>query len=177
MLDWCIGELRYNASLIPAEGSAGDRPPLFVHHGDVYKSDTALPVEFKEALQDAIIKFEDTIPANLKDYRPGSDGKIWDLVDPSLFPLVYGQTRVLKMEDPITTLSDCLERSGEGNIISFPGKGRVKRRDYTEELPFSKKFQWLPCEVDLSGDEPMYVSLTVYFIHQKKYANRGFFTE
>ncbi|PPQ78623.1 hypothetical protein CVT25_010587 [Psilocybe cyanescens] len=177
MMEWCIAELRYKASLIPHD-AADKQPPIFVFNGDVVKSDTALSVELKQALQEAVIKFEHGIPANLKDYRPDSDGKVWDVVHPSLFPLIYGRTRVLEMGTTAINLNDCLERSGEGNIVNYPGKSKVKRQLYADELPFSEKFQWLPCEVDISGDEPRYVLpffFNLRYVYEKQYVHLNLF--
>jgi hypothetical protein len=93
MADWCLDELRHKATLVP-DGS-GSAPPLIVYNGDVVKSDNIVPVEFKKSLQDAVNIFQDKIPESLKDWHPRSDEKVWDLVHPSLFPMVYGRTRVL----------------------------------------------------------------------------------
>ena len=87
MADWCLDELRHKATLVP-DGS-GSALPLIVYNGDVVKSDNIVPVEFKKLLQDAVKIFQDKIPETLKDWHPGSDEKVWDLVHPSLFPMVY----------------------------------------------------------------------------------------
>lgn len=58
----------------------------------VIKSDTAVSSELKAALRTAAARLED-IPDRLKDWRPGSKGRVLDLVHPSLFPLVYGRSR------------------------------------------------------------------------------------
>ena len=146
MVDWCLDELRYKASLIP-EGHAP--PPIVVFNGDVVKSDTALPLEFKSALQTAVNAFEAQIPENLKDWHPGSDRKVWDLVHPSLFPLVYGRTRVLGNGET-TDLTDCVERCGQGEILhhAIAAIEGPKPTFGSEDV----KFQWLPCEVDISQD-------------------------
>lgn len=102
MVDWCLDELRYKASLIP-EGLAA--PPIIVFNGDVVKSNTALSLEFKSALQTAVNVFEAQISENIKDWRPGSGKKVWDLVHPSLFPLTYGRTRILENRE-IASLTD-----------------------------------------------------------------------
>ncbi|PPQ86637.1 hypothetical protein CVT25_006821 [Psilocybe cyanescens] len=158
MVDWCLDELRYKASLIPQDAS----PPVVVYNGDVVKSDTALSIEFKQALQEAMTKFEDAIPNKLKDWHPGSDEKVWDLVHPSLFPLVYGRTRILERGTSQTTLDDCIKRCGQGKIAEVPDRNDGDRSH-------SKKFQWLPCEVDISGENP---KITTYIdnlhpIHEK----------
>jgi len=155
MADRCIDELRYRASLVSPEHP----PPIFVYNGDVFKSDTAVSQELKEALQAAVKKFEAAIPEKSKDWHPGSDGKVLDLVHPSLYPLVYGRTRILS-DGSTTTLNDCIERCGQGEITEIPPENemseerereRYGRRNHANNV-FSAKFQWLPCEVDVSGE-------------------------
>jgi hypothetical protein len=158
MVDWCLDELRYNASLIPPDAPT---PPIFVYNGDVFKSDNAVSTEFKEALQENVRIFESKIPNNLRDWHPGSDQKVWDLVHPSLFPLVYGRTRVLS-DGETTTLEDCIQRCGQGEVTHIPAEeetlvqltiGENYHANEQMHHPFSAKFQWLPCEVDISGDQ------------------------
>jgi len=156
MFNYCIAELRYRAS--QHESIPGGAIQVF--SGDVYKSDTAVPESTKLALQKAIKVLED-VPESQKDWHPGSNGQVLDLVHPSLFPLVYGRTRVLPVGAEETNLEDCIKRCSEGEILEVQEKiGR------TTDC-FSNKFQWLPCEVDVSGEKPRYgirlgVSLTIF---------------
>ena len=141
MFDWCISELQHNAESI--EDSAKP-PPTFVFNGDVYKSDTALSLDFKQRLQRAVATFEASIPEHEKDWHPNTDEKVWDLVHPSLFSVVYGRSRVLT-GDSTLGLHDCIARSGEGTTLAVPS-------EYDAPPPAcSRNFQWLPCEVDISG--------------------------
>jgi len=176
MADWCLDELRHKATLVP-DGST-NAPPLVVYNGDVVKSDNIVPVEFKTSLQDAVKLFQDKIPERLKDWHPGSDEKVWDLVHPSLFPLVYGRTRVLANRET-TTLEDCIEQCGRGEITQVPPKKETYDSEATRSAsrwprnplknPFSAKFQWLPCEVDIFGEEAMYVrNLQGIFDHERR---------
>ena len=145
MADWCIAELRYIAAFHSA--SPENPPPIVIFHGDVVKSDTAVSTELKHALQEAVNKFQVAIPEKLKDWHPGSDGRVLDLVHPSLCPLVYGRTRIL-CDGETTTLDNCIERCGQGETVDTPNfePSPHKLKD------FSTKFQWLPCEVDISGE-------------------------
>ena len=65
--------------------------------GDVVKSDSAIPTSLKEALQVAAVELED-VPDAHQDWHPGSVCRrtVLDLVHPSLFPVVFGVTRILK---------------------------------------------------------------------------------
>ncbi|KAF8061696.1 hypothetical protein FPV67DRAFT_1509958 [Lyophyllum atratum] len=153
MVDWCIAELQYKATIFEKTGAVS------VYNGDVVKSDTAIPELLKEALKAAIAPLEN-VPARDMDWHPGSDGKVLDLVHPSLFPLIYGRTRVLP--DCLVGLDDCVKRSGEGVVIPIPPEDETVVPDkplydwsdpHISAPPFSRQFQWLPCDVDISGGE------------------------
>ncbi|KIJ98223.1 hypothetical protein K443DRAFT_9336 [Laccaria amethystina LaAM-08-1] len=83
---------------------------------DVVKSDSAIPPDLQAALKAAVDTLED-VPHGLKDWHPGSDDLVLDLGHPSLFPLVYGRSKVLK--EGTTTLDDCIERCGERGHCLF----------------------------------------------------------
>lgn len=164
MVDWCISELRHKATFFAA--SLASPPPIIVYDGNVIKSDFAVSQELKLELQRAVIAFEERIPERLKDWHPNSEEKVWDLVHPSLFPLVYGRTRVLANGET-TSLEDFVHRCGQGEIVPVPdaadtqefiGKLHLWISDDLKN-PFSAKFQWLPSEVDISGDEARYSNL------------------
>lgn len=137
MFEYCIKELQHRAETF-GESVHG---AINVLPGDVYKSDTAISEELKLALQEAVRMLEN-VPANEKDWHPGSDGKVLDLVHPSLFPLVYGVSKILPVDAPVTTLQDCIERCGEGETLP-------KISDAQDDYSYSQRFQWLPCEVDV----------------------------
>jgi len=149
MFNWCILELGYNAADID---DPSNPPPTFVYNGDVYKSDTALSLAFKKRLQDAVIAFEATIPENEKDWHPNTDEKVWDLVHPSLFPVAFGKSRVLT-GDATLGLDDCISRCGEGVVLPVP------RESEAPSPTCSRAFQWLPCEVDISGPKARCVGM------------------
>lgn len=154
MLNWCINELRYKATRIPPAPVLP--PPTIVFNGDVVKSDFAVSPELKAELQKAVTDYEEKIPPRLKDWHPGSNEQVWDLVHPSLFPLVYGRTRILSNGET-TTLDDCIRRCGEGEVTPVPPKKETveiyHQSLFSNKHQFSAKFQWLPCEVDISGAE------------------------
>lgn len=157
MINWCIDELTWRANMVPNHPAVP--PPVFVYHGDVFKCDKFTgSANLKKELQEAVRIFEKKIPENMKDWHPNSDGKVWDLVHPSLFPLVYGRTRILANGET-TNLDDFIERCGQGEIIPVPGEdrttesGEASKAFNAPELSFSTKFQWLPCEVELTQKE------------------------
>ena len=84
MMDWVIEELRYKAKLFEDIGA------VIVYTGHVVKSDSVVPESLELELQAAVAKLEaHDVPDNHKDWHPGSNGKVLDLVHPSLYPLVH----------------------------------------------------------------------------------------
>ncbi|KAJ2936723.1 hypothetical protein H1R20_g369, partial [Candolleomyces eurysporus] len=156
MFDHCIAELQDLATnLLPNL----KHHAIVVYDGNVVKSDDAVPSTVKLALQDAVKSLED-VPERFKDWHPGSDEKVLDLVHPSLFPLNYGRTKVLKIGEKVVGLHDCVSRCGEGEVLrndednppkanTLP-RGSVWNRSARVEA-YSLKYQWLPCEVDISS--------------------------
>lgn len=138
MFEWCIDELKYKVKVFEQSGGA-----ISVFDGDVVKSDMAVPATLREELESVVRPLEE-VPDNLKDWHPGSEEKVLDLVHPSLFPLVYGRTRILP--NSITNLEDAIERCGEGVLLGLPATVGDVRREYSD------KFQWLPCDVDISRE-------------------------
>ena len=140
MLDWCILELREKATIFQETGIVA------ALDWAIYKSDSIVPSELRDALKHALVPLED-VPEALKDFHPHSDGLVVDLVHPSLFPLMYGYTKILK--EGSIGLDDCITRSGDGAITVRPLKdGRCK---YSQNM-YSDCFQWLPCDVQLAAD-------------------------
>ena len=116
------------------------------------KSDKLIPEDLKEALKAAAAAFEN-VPASHRDWHPGSDEKVLDLVHPSLWPLLYGRSRILA--DKRITVDDCLQYCGTGEVIPIPSDEEIDSRRVkwlnTPVSCLSQKFQWLPCDVELMG--------------------------
>ncbi|KAI8303641.1 hypothetical protein K4K61_006854 [Colletotrichum sp. SAR11_59] len=84
-----LAKLREKAKLFEATGLI----PILDTSSAVIKSDSATTPEVKEALKQGVAALEN-IPENEKDWHPGSDSKVLDLVHPSLWPLVFGESRI-----------------------------------------------------------------------------------
>ncbi|KAF0319220.1 heterokaryon incompatibility protein [Colletotrichum asianum] len=84
-----LAKLREKAKLFEATGLI----PILDTSSAVIKSDSATTPEVKEALKQGVAALEN-IPENEKDWHPGSDSKVLDLVHPSLWPLVFGKSRI-----------------------------------------------------------------------------------
>lgn len=154
MVDYCIAELRHKASVFQREGF------ITVYDGDVVKSDSVISESLRLALVAAVAPLEDVQP-NRKDWHPGSDEKVLDLVHPSLFPVIYGRTRIMKEGYKLVDLGDCISRCGEGVTLEVPPANETKEAKTANrwnielaENTYSQKFQWLPCDVTFDGDKP-----------------------
>ncbi|KAH7347336.1 hypothetical protein B0T11DRAFT_359664 [Plectosphaerella cucumerina] len=149
MWQFIVKELQHKAKLYEATGII----PIFDTDNTVIKSDTLVDEELKLDLRHAVAALEN-VPDKDKDWHPRSDGKVLDLVHPSLWPLTYGRSRI--SNDPIT-LESCLDKCGAGEIIPHPKaapprypEGSWQYHDNSGSL-WSNRYQWLPCDVDISG--------------------------
>ena len=136
--EYCIAELKLRVPYFKKHGFT------IAFDGDVVKSDIAVSEETNEALREAVKVLEDVTESE-KDWHPGSHGLVLDLVHPSLFPLVYERSRVLKENG--VQLQNCLDLVGTGDTIPEADTKYYKGSEY------SAKFQWLPCDVSLADGE------------------------
>lgn len=92
----------------------------------VWQSDTLVDDALRSRLREAVRVLEQVSEAE-RDWHPGSDGQVLDLVHPSLF---------------------CLVREASG---AHERAWRNPTDRYTR-YEFSERFQWLPTDVDVSDD-------------------------
>ncbi|RYO87169.1 hypothetical protein DL766_009449 [Monosporascus sp. MC13-8B] len=169
MFDYCIKELREKAQKFKETGMVA----VMDTEATVVKSDCAVPSELRDALRAAAFRLED-VPDHRKDWHPGSDHKVLDLLHPSLFPLVYGRTRVLPTGR--VPLATCSEHSGEGELtepveisedtttimeriaLSSGDNDRDCRADWDE-------FQWLPSDVHFKDGGGVEIASYVNNLH------------
>ncbi|KAL1977716.1 hypothetical protein VTN31DRAFT_575 [Thermomyces dupontii] len=141
MLDYMFDELEFRASRLKETGQV-----TMLDLG-VVKSDVAISKDLQERLKKAVRPLEE-VPE--KDYHPGSDGKVVDLVHPSLYPLVYGRTKILP--DQVIGLNDWMS-SSRGVVLPVPPESETKiPRSWVRRKPYSQRFQWLPCDVKFTDD-------------------------
>ncbi|MFF4007806.1 DUF4246 domain-containing protein [Streptomyces sp. NPDC001717] len=92
----------------------------------VWQSDALVDDELRSRLREAVRVLEE-VPEAERDWHPGSDGQVLDLVHPSLF---------------------CLVREASG----APERAWRNPTNHYSKYEFSEKFQWLPTDVDVSED-------------------------
>ena len=110
----------------------------------IWKSDQLIPSSVREKLLAAVAPLEN-VPDSEKDWHPGSNGLVLDLVHPSLYPIVYGHT-VIKGPGSDTP-----------TVLAAP-------RLAPDEYKFtSQRFQWLPSDFFVDHDGK--VTLTSPYIN------------
>ncbi|KAF2624297.1 hypothetical protein BU25DRAFT_374116 [Macroventuria anomochaeta] len=172
MLNYCIDELRYKADLYEKTRII----PVLDASSCVLKSDNAIPNQLKDDLRKAVALLED-VPQNQQDWHPGSDGTMLDLVHPSLFPLVYGRSRILP--DSTITLDDCLNSIGKGVTVPNPlSRGTPLNQDIRSREWYgnptdlwSHRFQWLPCNVSFPDGDNARIDSYINNLHPKDHTD------
>lgn len=114
MLDYTFDELQFRASRLKETGQVA-----MLDMG-VVKSDVAISKDLQERLKEAVRPLEEV---SEKDYHPGSDEKVVDLVHPSLYPLVYGRTKILA--DQVIGLEDWMS-SPRGVVLPVPPESETQ---------------------------------------------------
>ncbi|RJE26931.1 hypothetical protein PHISCL_00738 [Aspergillus sclerotialis] len=145
MMDWIIKELQWKAGVFQ------ESRMFLAFDPGVVKSDTAIPSELQQALKEGVRPLEN-VPEVEKDFHPGSDNKVIDLVHPSLFPVIYGCTHILP--DKVIGRDDCLHNIGLPQLLPEPqGEIRDSYRRFNSKFNlYSRKFQWMPCDVEFTTD-------------------------
>jgi hypothetical protein len=137
----------------------------------VVKSDSIISPELKEELKSVVAPLED-VPADAQDWHPGSNNQVLDLVHPSLFPLIYGRSRILLTGS--TTLEDCIQTSGKGEIVPVPDDIDCKLGNQTHWLGqrgtgetdyWSNRFQWLPSNIAFTEGEGVKIKSYINNLH------------
>ncbi|PHH90996.1 hypothetical protein CDD83_2017 [Cordyceps sp. RAO-2017] len=164
----CVDELRAKADLYEKRGLI----PVLDYSACVLKSDSLVSNGLLEELRAAVAPLE-SVPDDQKDWHPGSDGKVLDLVHPSLWPLVYGRSRVLR--DKLLGLDSCLEHSGTGDVLPKPDPteaiiGSAQRWTQAPVPSLSTNFQWLPCDVSIDGEGRAKIDSYINNLHPVRHA-------
>lgn len=153
-------ELKYKAALF-------ERYDCIETLDGVFKSDNIISENLRFALKMAVTPLED-VQEDEKDWHPTSHKKVLDLVHPSIYPLVYGQSRILN--DGICQLDDCIRRCRDGQLeLLASGKPGDEKRLGSE---WSNRFQWLPSEFDLPpGTQDVKAMSYINNLHPEQHKN------
>lgn len=122
----------------------------------------------------------DTLKAHQQaapDWHPNSGDMVQDLVHPSMYPLVYGRSRVLK--DEVVGVNDAVDKwAGKGDIIPKddwapdPQADRFRYGIGSYDVPpqyWSTTYQWLPANVAFQEDGTVKFSSYINNLHPNKF--------
>jgi hypothetical protein len=170
-LEKCVHELRDKARYYEKSGLI----PTLDARASVVKSDKFVSLELQAELRNAF----DTLKADQKaspDWHPNSSDMVQDLLHPSIYPLVYGRSKVF--EEEVVAVNDAIEK--------WAGKGEVIEKDNHQPDPndryrygvgggtippnfWSDTYQWLPSNVAFQNDGSVRFISYINNLHPNKY--------
>jgi hypothetical protein len=107
-------------------------------YSHIYQSDSIIPQDLRDKFASQMNAFENSILSEEeKDYHPGTNKQVLDLVHPSLYCLVKGVTKSATDSASLFLVPPFKfdQRCGKGNVIEdFDGEG---------------SYQWIPTDVDV----------------------------
>jgi hypothetical protein len=158
---WCLKELQDKAREFEKRGHM----LVFNTGSGVCKSDTAISATTQAQIRDAVDFLTKDVAERIQHHN-ARKSPVLNLVDPSLFPLVYGRTKVLTGGQP------CGMDQGFWSSRLQDGQIAPERPPFAQEgawehlrldCIWSTRFQWLPCEVEFNGPpESIDVRITSY---------------
>ncbi|OLY78307.1 hypothetical protein AYI68_g1846 [Smittium mucronatum] len=151
VVEYAIQELLYFANVPQSEDRILPGPV-----DRTYSADNLVPEPLLVNLLSCVSKLEN-VPEKDLDWHPGSNNQVLDLVHPSLFPVVFGETRAItKNLDPEEVL-DWNTVIGTGLVENVVPKIKSIPEDEnyyfinSKEMFYSDKYQWLPAEVEIDS--------------------------
>ncbi|KAH7240356.1 uncharacterized protein BKA55DRAFT_577383 [Fusarium redolens] len=172
-LKYCIKELRVKAKFFEKTGLI----PALDANATVIKSDTFIDETLHKRLRNAFAKLKEGQKDN-PDWHPRSNDMVQNLVHPSLYPLVYGRSRVFR--DEVVGVEDAIDKwSGKGEVI--PKKPVDIPSEYDDryhinysvqgsdahKMFWSDAYQWLPSNVKLMDDGSVKLTSYINNLHPK----------
>ncbi|KAK4451303.1 hypothetical protein QBC34DRAFT_436837 [Podospora aff. communis PSN243] len=141
---WCTAELRAKAEHFKKTGVV---PTLDSTFG-VAKSDVLVPDGVQHSLRHGFLRVEAerASSGNMDGYETAG---VRDIVDPSMYPLIFGHSRVV--QDAPVGVADAIDKwAGTGEAIPghlFTEWDKVNIGDEDDKAYWSKTYQWLPSNI------------------------------
>jgi len=139
----------------------------------VWQSDSLIPDELRTKLIKGVAILENLKPEE-RDYHPGSNDQVLDLVHPSLFCFVHGVSRETK-----TQLKPSLLNIGAGKIKTEKKEKlaprKVEKHYYfdsyysMDEQSKSERYQWLPSEFIVDSNGKVKIDSYINNLHPVKH--------
>ncbi|KAJ4135298.1 hypothetical protein NW768_004922 [Fusarium equiseti] len=171
-LEYCIQELRVKAEFFKKTNLV----PILDASASVVKSDNHIDERLRKTLQAAFAKLK-LEQKDDPDWHPRSNDMVQNLIHPSLYPLIYGQTRVFREE--VVGVEDAVDRwSGKGEVIS-KNEPVTDLRAYAYDTGigggtvdpsyWSDNYQWLPSNVCFQDDGGVKFTSYINGLHPTKH--------
>jgi hypothetical protein len=134
----------------------------------VVKSDVAVSEDLRSSLIGIANALED-VPERFKDWHPGSDGLVLDLVHPSMFPLIYGVSWVLPTA--LTSLDrPALWTTPSDTVAAAPNEEEATTRTtHTWRSARSPRswgnYMWLPSNISFDQDGKAHIDSYINNLH------------
>ncbi|KAI0455134.1 hypothetical protein F5B21DRAFT_514247 [Xylaria acuta] len=161
MFDNCIKELRDKVQEYKDTGLIS----FLDAEVEVVKSDSAISQSLAQLLKAAVRPLED-VSDHKKDWHPGTDRKVLDLLHPSLFPMVYGTSRVLPYGK--VPLRECVKLSGNGETCVLPDEPTRSRS--LGEPSLLGGTQWLPSDIAWAASGGTRITSYINNLHPEDHA-------
>ncbi|KAJ2376720.1 hypothetical protein IW150_001812 [Coemansia sp. RSA 2607] len=183
--DYAFKKLDYFASLHDSETNIGMSTVE-----QVWVSDSLIDPDTETQLKKYVAILED-VPDAMKDWHPNNSNQVLNLIDPSLFPLIYARSHVLT--SPIPSPKDALSLSTfgkapgnhdawraflkehyrslndkDGSAYFMPAKSIRQQGDHS--LKPENKFCWLPTEFDVAEDGETTIKSYINNLHPVRHA-------
>jgi hypothetical protein len=135
-------------------------------YATVVKSDSLVSSELHQSLLQAFQKLLGDRKSS-PDWHPNTNGMVHDLVHPSMYPLVYGRSRVLNEE--VVGVQDAVTKwAGKGDLI--PKETEIP--EHLSGVPpvyWSNSYQWLPSNVAFAEDGSVHFTSYINNLHPNIY--------
>lgn len=159
----CVQELRAKARYFEKTGLI----PTLDATATVVKSDCLVKPELQQSLQQAFQKLKDEQGSD-PDWHPGSNDTVQDLVHPSMYPLVYNRSLVLR--DELVGVEDAIETwAGQGEVITPQPAENTKRWPEVKPELWSDNYQWLPSNLAFREDGTVKFTSYINNLHPTKH--------
>ncbi|KAH7144595.1 hypothetical protein B0J13DRAFT_595977 [Dactylonectria estremocensis] len=184
-LNYCIKELRAKAQYFEKTGLI----PTLDASASAVKSDTIVDESLHNALRIAFYRLEEDQKDN-PDWHPRTSEMVQSLVHPSMYPLVYGRTRVFAEE--VVGVEDAIDKwAGKGDVIPQLELEPTDKgfRPETGLAPvggwhnvgvgglgvhpsfWSPKYQWLPSNLKFQEDGTVKFTSYINNLHPIRYSD------
>ncbi|KAJ1672158.1 hypothetical protein GGF38_000254 [Coemansia sp. RSA 25] len=173
---YVLDELEYHSSLHPP----GSNVRLSAADG-VWSSDTLIDAETTNLLKEYAAILQST-PSRQKDWHPGDRSRVLNLIDPSLFPLIYSRSKLCRQ--PCASPQAALNPGAPGEFPGSIDKWRdalssSKSSEWDYYIPTltqwyfqcaSDRFSWLPSEFRVADDGAVTIESYINNLHPVKHA-------